>query len=348
MATPGDALTFREIYGRLLKRPERGYSHAFIVAPVTNEMSERERDRMIEIVRQSLYRCVDYGEVYYVSAQMTMMLQELVDMYLKNRSLFHIDIGDIPSLTGFVYFDGSIQIPTVYSPTGSQTLRAILWDQYVYGPPQRGFEKSVITQQLYFGGAEGDRQPTEAAGKILYTICDTPNRKQRDLYGPWKPRHWIPVEFGLRMDPTEAMRPGQNDWDYRDNSLTPEQIEQDNLDSQTALLTVFRVLTAWTRVIATEIPVRHPTPANYDKIMHKEGRPPAQVKVVLLRRYSETPPHGLAEVDWAYRWEVKGHFRWQRVGPGRQFLRRVWVKEHIKGPQDKPLVKRDSVTALVR
>jgi hypothetical protein len=347
VASPLDALSFREIYGRMLRRPERGYSHAFIVAPVTTEMTQRERDRMIEIVRQSMYRCVDHGEVYYVSAEMTAFLQRVVNEQMQHRTIFHVDIGDLPSLTGFVYFDGQIQIPTIYSPTGMQNLRAILWDQYVYGPPQRGFEHTVKTG-IYFGGSEGDAA-TEAAGKILYTICDTPNRKQRDLYGPWKPRHWIPAEFGLRIDPVEVFNnAADRDYWFRDETLTPEQLKQDAQDTATAMLTVFRTLTAWTRIIQTEIPVRHPTPANYDKIMHKEGRPPAQIKVVMLRRYAETPPHGLAEVDWAYRWEVKGHYRWQRVGPGRQFLQRVWVKEHIKGPPDKPLVRRDSVTALVR
>lgn len=47
-------------------------------------------------------------------------------------------------------------------------------------------------------------------------------------------------------------------------------------------------------------------------------------------------------------WKVRGHERWQRVGPGRTFLRRVWVREHTKGPLDKPLVERDSITSLDR
>ena len=94
--------------------------------------------------------------------------------------------------------------------------------------------------------------------------------------------------------------------------------------------------------------MRHPRPSSYDKVMHKEGRPPADVQVTHLRRYENKPPTGLVEVDWAYRWKVKGHHRWQRVGPGRAFLRQVWVREHVKGPADKPLVERDKLTALDR
>jgi hypothetical protein len=346
MASPLDALAFREMYGRTLRRPDRGYSHAFIVSPITNSMTAPERERMIDTVRQSMYRCVDYGEIFYVSAEMTAFLQRVVDDHLKDRTMFHIDVGDIPSLTGFVYFDGGIQIPTIYSPTGMQNLRAILWDQYAYGPSQRGFEKTVKTG-MYFGGTEGN-QPMEAAGKVFYTVCEVPNRNQRDLYGPWKPRHWIPVEFGLRIDPADAVSTTNYDLAYRDTGLTPEEIERDERDTQQAMLIVFRLLIAWTRVIKTEIPVRHPVDPAHDKIMHKEGRPPAQVKVTHLRRYAETPPHGMAEVDWAYRWEVNGHYRNQRVGPGKQYTRKVWVRGYIKGPADKPLVIRDSITSLDR
>jgi hypothetical protein len=348
MANPLDALYFREQFGRLLRRKERGAAQAFLVAPFMESMTDREMANMVLVVQQSLYRTVDYGDVYYVSADMCAMLQELVDLHLKDRTLFHFDQGDIPSLTGFVYFAGHIRLPTMYSPTGTQDLRAILWDQYAVGPMQHG-ANTVIPgakrEGIYFSGTEGN-QEMEVKGKILYTVCDTPNQAQRDMYGPWKTRHWIPAEFGVRLD--SDMVNFANTPPGISSPLTPEEEEQDRLDSTAAMLTIFKILTAWCRVIQTEIPVRHETPRDYDKIMVKEGRPPAAVKVTLLRRYSETPPHGFAEVNWAYRWEVKGHYRNQRVGPGRQFIRKVWVKKCVKGPADKPLVVRDSVTALVR
>jgi len=128
----------------------------------------------------------------------------------------------------------------------------------------------------------------------------------------------------------------------------PEEIEQDKKDTRVALDVLFKIIRVWTRVIQQEIPVRHPRPSAYDKVMHKEGRPPADVQVTHLRRYENKPPTGLVEVDWAYRWKVKGHHRWQRVGPGRAFLRQVWVKEYTKGPADKPLVERDKLTSLDR
>jgi len=349
MATYLNALTFREMFGRQLRRPDRGQAQAYIVAPLDNTMNRSETARMIEMVRRSLVRCVDYGEVYYVTREMTEYMTSVIDQHLKGEHVFHLSQGDMPSLTGFVYFDGSIPLPTVYSPTGYHNLRAVLWDQYAIVRDEPG-KKSPI----YYGDAPTPHEP-EVIGKILYSVTDAPNPQQWEMYGPWKMRHWIPAEYEVRLD-GRMIESGfdtangliRNDSRYRDLALTDEQIEQDKLDTRVAIDTLFKILRVWTRVIQQEIPVRHPRPSAYDKVMHKEGRPPADVQVTHLRRYENKPPTGLVEVDWAYRWKVKGHHRWQRVGPGRAFLRQVWVKEYTKGPADKPLVERDKLTSLDR
>jgi hypothetical protein len=294
---------------------------------------------MTETVRRSLYRCVDYGEAYYVSREMTdYLLHEIVERHMQHKELFHLDQGDLPSRIGFVYFDGDVPLPTDRSRTGFQNLRAVAWDQYtVKRGEQRGF----------YIDPQGE-QDVNVAGKILYTICDSPNPKDRDDYGPWKPRHYIPAEYGVRMEPGHI---------NFDDEVGPDFVRLNPTDdpdlgkqqAEASVRVVFRLMGAWMALIQTEIPVLHPRPAAYDKVMHKEGRPPADVKVTLLRRYAQTAPHGMAEVDWAYRWKVKEHYRWQRVGPGRSFVRRVLVREHWKGPDDKPKHEyRDEVTALVR
>lgn len=68
--------------------------------------------------------------------------------------------------------------------------------------------------------------------------------------------------------------------------------------------------------------------------------PQADITVVTLRRRSvsntEATPNESGR-EWHYRWVVRGHWRWARVGEGRQQVRRVWVAGHVKGPEDKPL-----------
>lgn len=42
-------------------------------------------------------------------------------------------------------------------------------------------------------------------------------------------------------------------------------------------------------------------------------------------------------IDWQFRWLVDGHWRDQRVGPGRAEVRKTWVNGYVKGPEDKPM-----------
>jgi hypothetical protein len=356
MATPLDALSFREMYGRTLLRGNRGREHAFIVTPFYQGMTPRDELGMVETVRKSLYRCIDYGEVYYVSREMTEYLWDLIhNPRLKANRLFHLDQGDLPSLTGFVYFDGPVPIPTMYSKTGFQNLRAILWDQFSHdnnprpdsGKPGIYFGNPEMSDQ-FTAAAHGAPQGFEVIGKILYSICDTPNEQQRAIFGPWKPRHWVPAQYGLRYEPNMVNWGHQQEPPGIRANLSPMDQEKDKAESEASVRILFDMLQAWYVTIQQEIPILHPRPSNYDKVMHKEGRPPADVKVTHLRRYAQRPATGLVEVDWQYRWRVKQHYRNQRVGPGRMFVRKVLVNTYVKGPPDKPLVERDTITSLDR
>lgn len=47
-----------------------------------------------------------------------------------------------------------------------------------------------------------------------------------------------------------------------------------------------------------------------------------------------------------HRWRVQGHWRDQRVGPGLRDQRKVWVREHARGPQGGELVEKHHVWRL--
>lgn len=46
-------------------------------------------------------------------------------------------------------------------------------------------------------------------------------------------------------------------------------------------------------------------------------------------------------VEHDHRWVVRGHWRNQPCGKGRSQRRRIWIQEHVAGPEDKPL-RRDT------
>lgn len=64
---------------------------------------------------------------------------------------------------------------------------------------------------------------------------------------------------------------------------------------------------------------------------------PPDVHVMMLRR---AVPHDTTEsrdVDWSCRWWVRGHWRQQAVGPGRQDRTPVFIAPYVKGPEDRPM-----------
>lgn len=73
-------------------------------------------------------------------------------------------------------------------------------------------------------------------------------------------------------------------------------------------------------------------------------RAPVTVRVVSLRRRQTTgtpvrdeqrAEHG--QRSYAVRWPVRGHLRWQPVGPGREQRKRIYIEPHLKGPDGAPL-----------
>jgi len=76
---------------------------------------------------------------------------------------------------------------------------------------------------------------------------------------------------------------------------------------------------------------------------------PGKVTVIELRRseYPDREP-GESHVEWSHRWLVRGHWRWQRCGPGLSEKKRVWVHPYVKGPEDRPLVASQRIYDLRR
>jgi hypothetical protein len=73
-----------------------------------------------------------------------------------------------------------------------------------------------------------------------------------------------------------------------------------------------------------------------------------EVRVIKLRRPSESSANGSADRDWHHRWMVRGHWRMQPWGPKRERVRPVWIAPHIKGPEGKPLLGGEKVYHLAR
>lgn len=47
--------------------------------------------------------------------------------------------------------------------------------------------------------------------------------------------------------------------------------------------------------------------------------------------------------EFHHRWVVRGHWRQQACGPGREQRRPTWIMPHLKGPDDAPLMPSEHV-----
>jgi hypothetical protein len=71
------------------------------------------------------------------------------------------------------------------------------------------------------------------------------------------------------------------------------------------------------------------------------------VRIVRLRRAASAGGGGQRGRDWQHRWVVRMH-RVHQWYPSQQRHKVIYRGPYIKGPDDKPLLDGDVVTALVR
>ena len=78
----------------------------------------------------------------------------------------------------------------------------------------------------------------------------------------------------------------------------------------------------------------------------REGREPPPVRVIHLRRPSSSSGQSGEPAVWHHRWIVRGHWRMQPWGPGRQQRRPVWIAPFVKGPEGAPMLGGEKVYVL--
>lgn len=115
---------------------------------------------------------------------------------------------------------------------------------------------------------------------------------------------------------------------------------------------VVMVHTLW-KMLSEEVAVsRKQTPTKKQmKMLRRVKMKDTGVSIINLRRITyhgdNVPMDGERIVDWSHRWKVRGHYR--RIRDRRTGEERlVWIRSHIKGPQDRPLRETEKIHALTR
>lgn len=158
--------------------------------------------------------------------------------------------------------------------------------------------------------------------------------------GPGGRTVWVPI--------------GQALWALGQSSTECNDLNNDDLDSQHAMASTIedrqRIAALWA-LAAQEAPARvdDVKPDRSSKRRsERAGHPVDTLRVMRLRRpHRDSTAEHADGVEWTHRWMVSGHWRnhWM---PSQQRHRLMFIAPYVKGPDDKPLVLKDTVKALVR
>lgn len=275
-----------------------------------------ETDRLVDEIRGHL----EAAETYWVSSDMGSLIQHAApDPKLLGQKLRQ---EDLPSKSGFLVFDSQVVF-------GSASIKALTWyrkdDQVIFWC----WETKELARRR-------DGQPLVGDGSFDDEI--------------FKGTHYIPINqwpwtIGAALEEVGEIN---TEW-----CETEEEMEQERLESiqerQECLAIVYCTMLMLGQKIARTEDGRVPRAAA--KRAARVGLPNDTVRCITLRREqilgkSGEPDTGQA-INYSHRFMVRGHWKPQWY-PSLQDHRIIYIAPYIKGPDDKPLIIRDTVYALKR
>lgn len=291
-----------------------------------------------EQVVRKMHDALQVADAYFVAPEMTELVMWAA-AGLDNTDALRLD--EIPTRTGFVYLPVPLQINDAHGEIIN--INALVWDhvsvRWQNAPGDATLpEDSVIL--TYF--VDTEVSPDKTALDIMAKAPNIGN-------GRWQLVGTQLISEGMRIGPALIDPEGRNMDKWRQEYPDEEPVPFGNI---TRLMHAYWMLLNQTVVLSKQAEI----PRAFAKRARRMSIPD-RVTVVALRRVDGGHSHGETEVEWQHRWMVRGHWRWQHVSehhplaepdPEGGFRARVWVRPHIKGPEDKPFVLTDKVYALVR
>ena len=150
----------------------------------------------------------------------------------------------------------------------------------------------------------------------------------------------------MRLHPT-----GGQEWPEKSETSDFSAIPASNEQMEASMLEDRRVLSTFWALCSQKIAVE--TPFVPDRGMRRQAqregwRSIPKVRIIRLREQTTKRKDGpTSEVEWSHRWLVGAHWRNQWYASTQEHRPKL-IEAYVKGPEDKPLVVRDTVRALVR
>lgn len=226
-----------------------------------------------------------------------------------------ISLDIIPSSSGFIYFaEPQVEVGRTDKRQEPNAV-AVLWIAL-----ERGIIFCPFTEREdYLSELATD---TSREGRRIY-------KEEWSMYAPLIPPlgtdlMWLP--YGLYEADPERLT-----WESKFSS------------EQIALLVIASWLLMNQKELAEDEQVHASRSAQ--KRIRRAGHSLDPVRVVRIGQKHKQPhsANGHSDREFSHRWIVQGHWRNQAYGEGRALRRPKWIAPYVKGPEDKPLVVRETV-----
>lgn len=274
------------------------------------------------------------AESFWVSDEMA----TLVQVSAASMPRQDLRMEDLPHPYGFIWFDRPLWITDVRGKRVG--LRAVSWAEREIAWRVRGEDRLATLVD-----------PTMLQGISLCWYSDVTDDEDEvnadlraDLEG--KGGSWADyVRLSHRLSTFHV-----DAWPYGTSFAPPD------LEAQEGVMDTRRFLAAFLALAGQRLAHvgKETAPRHLRRRLERSGTldPTKEVSVVTLRRYRERGIEDKGEdspeaIEWSHRWMVSGHWRNQWV-PSLNDHRLTWIAPYVKGPEDRPLLVKDTVFALRR
>lgn len=256
---------------------------------------------------------------------------EMVDLIEASSSSIPNDLiaAELPavSVAGIVYFERP------FVGTDATTGKPMLIDLIVWMLTKNTKHDHMISVSSYrrhvFDGSKDIDSLMEEFETKAYATTHEAETGNQTLWMPLGRSDW-PISYPINKKHVETLT------DIQVLSM----IEDRRIISSIFLLLTQEKLAAQT----VEYPERHVRKRS-ERAGIQRGLSNVNVVNVGKPKHRYTPSGEQVHVDWANRWVVNGHWRWQPCGSGRSERKLIFIAPHIKGPESKPLKIKTTVNA---
>ncbi len=313
-----------------------------VAVPVTSPNSW-QAGMSQEEMRLRLIKWLEAADTYYVDPRMHALVTAAAESMPQEELLPR----DIPSDFGFLMIPGGLGVIDIRGK--ALKYHAVQWASF--------------GGAVYITWLTDKYDMTDSTNLVMRAKISTEVFREFPQFAPggfneMRFGHPLPVSVGpdFLVPPERELRVIHNvnedgsrsiAWAF-DKGYTPDEL-LDKMSMSVRTDPALRWLLATWRLMqqsVTSVTEEH-APRNMRRALERKNQN-AKVTVISLR-HRVSQGDGGNEVEWSHRWLVKGHWRNQPCKEdGEWTTRLVWIHPYVKGPEDKPLLIREHVYALVR